>query len=141
VTTSTQPDVTRSPEWQKLQAHHTDVADLHLWELFDTDAERGRDFTVTAGGLFIDYSLHRIDRTTLGLLTDLARAAGVEEHRDRMLRGDHVNTTENRAVLHTALRRPADAALPLEGRDVAADVHRVTTARMVFRLRQTAIAH
>ncbi|MBC2644661.1 MULTISPECIES: glucose-6-phosphate isomerase [unclassified Rhodococcus (in: high G+C Gram-positive bacteria)] len=125
MTTSTQPDVTRSPEWQKLQAHHADVADLHLRELFDTDPDRGRDFTVTAGDLYIDYSMHRIDRTTLGLLTDLARATGLEEHRDRMLRGDRVNITENRAVLHTALRLPADAALTVDGRDVVADVHRV----------------
>ncbi|MDV6285058.1 glucose-6-phosphate isomerase [Rhodococcus jostii] len=125
MTTSTQSDVTRFPEWQKLQAHHADVADLHLRELFDTDPGRGRDLTVTAGDLYIDYSLHRIDRTTLALLTDLARAAGLEEHRDRMLRGDHLNTTEDRAVLHTALRLPADAALTVGGRNVVADVHRV----------------
>jgi glucose-6-phosphate isomerase len=125
VTISTHSDVTRSPQWQKVQAHHTDVAGLHLRELFDTDPDRGRDLTVTAGDLFIDYSLHRIDRTTLGLLTDLARAAGLKERRDRMLRGDRINTTEDRAVLHTALRLPADATLTAGGRNVVADVHRV----------------
>ncbi|MDV7090269.1 glucose-6-phosphate isomerase [Rhodococcus opacus] len=125
MTTSTQSSITRSPEWRKLQAHHADVADQHLRELFDTDPDRGRDFTVTAGDLYIDYSLHRIDRSTLGLLTDLSRAAGVEERRDRMLCGDHVNTTEDRAVLHTALRLPAGAALTVDGSDVVADVHRV----------------
>ena len=125
MTISTQSDVTRSPEWQKLQAHHADVADLHLRELFDTDPDRGRDLTVTAGDLFIDYSLHRIDRSTLGLLTDLARAVGLEEHRDRMLRGERVNTTEDRAVLHTALRLPRPSELRADGRDVVADVHQV----------------
>ncbi|PBC51725.1 glucose-6-phosphate isomerase [Rhodococcus sp. ACPA1] len=125
MTISTQSDVTRSPEWQKLQAHHADVADLHLRELFDTDPDRGRDLTVTAGDLFIDYSLHRIDRRTLGLLTDLARAVGLEEHRDRMLRGERVNTTEDRAVLHTALRLPRPSELRADGRDVVADVHEV----------------
>lgn len=125
MTISTQSDVTRSPEWQKLQAHHADVADLHLRELFDTDPDRGRDLTVTAGDLFIDYSLHRIDRRTLGLLTDLARAVGLEEHRDRMLRGERVNTTEDRAVLHTALRLPRSSELQVGGHDVVADVHEV----------------
>ena len=125
MTTSTQSVLTRSPEWQKLQAHHTDVAELHLRELFATDPERGRDLTVTAGDLYIDYSLHRIDRTTLGLLTDLARAVDLEHRRDRMLRGDRVNTTENRAVLHTALRLPADATLTVDAHNVVADVHRV----------------
>ncbi|MGW4126399.1 glucose-6-phosphate isomerase, partial [Nocardia sp. NPDC004711] len=122
---STQPNLTRSPEWDKLQAHYANVAELHLREWFDTDPERGRDLTVTAGDLYIDYSLNRIDRNTLGLLTDLARAAGLEEHRDRMLRGDHVNTTENRAVLHTALRLPLEATLTAGGRNVVADVHHV----------------
>ncbi|MGW5153227.1 glucose-6-phosphate isomerase [Rhodococcus koreensis] len=117
--------MTRSPEWRKLQAHHSEVADLHLRELFGTDPGRGRDLTLTAGDLYIDYSMHRIDRTTLGLLTDLAHAAGLEERRDRMLSGEHANTTEDRAVLHTALRLPADTALPVDGRDVVADVHRV----------------
>ncbi|RZI89008.1 MAG: glucose-6-phosphate isomerase, partial [Microbacterium sp.] len=125
MTISTPSDVTRSPQWQKLRAHHADVADLHLRELFATDPERGRDLTVTAGDLFIDYSLHRIDRRTLALLTDLARAAGLEERRDGMLRGDNVNTTEDRAVLHTALRLPRSSELQVGGHDVVADVHEV----------------
>ncbi|MFD7008056.1 glucose-6-phosphate isomerase [Rhodococcus jostii] len=125
MTISTHSDVTRSAEWQKLRAHHTEVAGLNLRELFDTDPDRGHDLTVTAGDLFIDYSLHRIDRSTLGLLTDLARAVGLEEHRDRMLRGDRVNTTEDRAVLHTALRLPRSSDLQVGGDDVVADVHRV----------------
>ena len=81
---------------------------LHLRELFDADPGRGHDLTVTAGDLFIGYSLHGIDRNTLGLLTDLSRRAGVEERRDSMLGlgGERVNATENRAVLHTALRLP-----------------------------------
>ncbi|MDV6248050.1 glucose-6-phosphate isomerase [Rhodococcus opacus] len=125
MTTSTQPDITRTPAWQKLKAHHSEVAKLHLRELFESDPNRGRDLTVTAGDLFIDYSLHRIDRNTIDLLTDLARAAGLEERRDSMLGGERVNATENRAVLHTSLRLPRSSTLRVDGDDVVADVHRV----------------
>lgn len=118
-------DITATSAWQKLREHHDRIADRHLRELFAEDPERGRELTLTAGDLYIDYSKHRVDRETLRLLVDVARAAGVEERRDAMLRGEHVNVSENRAVLHTALRLPADAVLQVDGRNVVADVHEV----------------
>ena len=78
-----------------------------------------------AADLYLDYSKHRVTRETLGLLVDLAVTAGVQERRDEMLRGDHINTSEDRAVLHTALRLPSDAALTVDGQHVVADVHEV----------------
>ncbi|MGW5515100.1 glucose-6-phosphate isomerase [Nocardia africana] len=120
-----EPHITRTAEWDTLWAHYIDVADFHLRRWFDADPERGRVLALDAGDLHIDYSLNRIDRNTLELLTDLARAAAVEERRDCMLRGEHINTTEDRAVLHTALRLPADATLTVDGHNIVADVHRV----------------
>ncbi|MGW5073116.1 glucose-6-phosphate isomerase [Rhodococcus sp. NPDC004095] len=118
-------DITATSAWQKLRAHHELVADRHLRELFAEDPERGRELTLTAGDLYIDYSKHRVERETLQLLVEVARAAGVEERRDAMLRGEHVNTSEDRAALHTALRLPQDAELTVDGQDVVADVHNV----------------
>lgn len=122
-------DITGTAAWQELRAHHDLVASTHLREFFAEDPVRGRELTLTAGDLYIDYSKHRVNRETLRLLVELARAAGVEERRDAMLRGDHVNSSEDRAVLHTALRLPADATLTVDGQDVVADVHAVL-ARM-----------
>ncbi|SDC78626.1 glucose-6-phosphate isomerase [Rhodococcus tukisamuensis] len=118
-------DITGTAAWQELRAHHDLVASTHLREFFAEDPVRGRELTLTAGDLYIDYSKHRVNRETLRLLVELARAAGVEERRDAMLRGDHVNSSEDRAVLHTALRLPADATLTVDGQDVVADVHAV----------------
>jgi glucose-6-phosphate isomerase len=118
-------DITATSAWQKLRAHHDVVGARHQRDLFSEDPERGRELTLTAGDLYIDYSKHRVDRETMRLLVDVARVAGVEERRDAMLRGDHVNTSENRAALHTALRLPRDASLTVDGQDVVADVHEV----------------
>ena len=118
-------DVTETPVWKKLTDHQQAVAQLHLRELFDADPHRGTDLTVTAGDLYVDYSKHRVTRETLGLLLDLARAAGVEEQRDAMFAGEHINTSEDRAVLHTALRERRDATLTVDGQDVIGDVHHV----------------
>ncbi|NHU47663.1 glucose-6-phosphate isomerase [Rhodococcus sp. A14] len=118
-------DVTDIPLWKKLADHQQEVAALHLRELFDTDPNRGTDLTVTAADLFIDYSKHRVTRETLGLLLDLARAAGVEEQRDAMFAGAHINVSEDRAVLHTALRERRDSTLVVDGQDVIGDVHHV----------------
>ncbi|MFD5330254.1 glucose-6-phosphate isomerase, partial [Streptomyces sp. NPDC127092] len=95
-------DLTRTPIWEKLAAHQSTVSFLHLRDLFATDPNRGSDLTVTAGDLYVDYSKHRVTRETLGLLLELARAAGLEQHRDAMFSGVHVNCSEDRAVLHTA---------------------------------------
>jgi glucose-6-phosphate isomerase len=118
-------DVTRTPVWTKLSDHKLTVVELHLRELFDTDPHRGTDLTVTAADLYVDYSKHRVTRETLGLLLDLARAAGVEEQRDAMFAGAHINVSEDRAVLHTALRERRDATLMVDGQDVIGDVHDV----------------
>ncbi|MBC2637923.1 MULTISPECIES: glucose-6-phosphate isomerase [unclassified Rhodococcus (in: high G+C Gram-positive bacteria)] len=118
-------EVTGTALWEKLADHQKTVAPLHLRELFDADPTRGRDLTVTAADLYIDYSKHRITRETLGLLLDLAKAAGVEEHRDAMFSGAHINTSEDRAVLHTAMRMPPDGELIVDGQDVIGDVHAV----------------
>jgi glucose-6-phosphate isomerase len=96
--------------------------------LFAEDPDRGRDLTLTVGDLYIDYSKHRVTRETLALLVDLARAAGLESRRDAMYAGEHINTSEDRAVLHTALRLPRDTTLSVDGQDVVADVHSVLDA-------------
>ncbi|WP_441958107.1 glucose-6-phosphate isomerase [Mycolicibacterium houstonense] len=118
-------DITATPAWQALTKHYEEIRDTHLTELFDQDPARGTELVLTVGDLYIDYSKHRVTRRTLELLTDLARAAGLEARRDAMFAGEHINTSEDRAVLHTALRLPADAALTVDGQDVVADVHEV----------------
>ena len=114
--------------WEALRRHHDQIADTTLREFFAADDNRGRDLTLTVGDLYIDYSKHRVDRETLTLLVDLARAAGLEQRRDAMYAGEHINTSEDRAVLHTALRLPRDATLSVDGQDVVADVHEVLDA-------------
>ncbi|MDD4866424.1 MAG: glucose-6-phosphate isomerase [Mycobacterium sp.] len=122
------PDITASPAWDALRRHHEQIGRTHLRELFDDDPDRGRAFTVTVGDLYIDYSKHRVTRETLQLLVELARVAHLEERRDQMFSGAHINTSEDRAVLHTALRLPRDAELVVDGQDVVADVHAVLDA-------------
>lgn len=118
-------DITATPAWQALSKHYDEIGDIHLTELFAEDPNRGTELVLTVGDLYIDYSKHRITRRTLELLTDLARTAGLEGRRDAMFAGEHINTSEDRAVLHTALRLPADAALTVDGQNVVADVHSV----------------
>ncbi len=121
-------DISASAAWEALSRHHDQVATTTLREFFADDPARGRELTLTVGDLYIDYSKHRVTRETLALLVDLARAAGLEQRRDAMLTGEHINTSEDRAVLHTALRLPRDAALTVDGQDVVADVHDVLDA-------------
>ena len=111
--------------WQALRHHHDQIADTTLRELFAEDPDRGRDLTLTVGDLYIDYSKHRVTRETLALLVDLARTAGLESRRDAMYAGEHINTSEDRAVLHTALRLPRDTTLSVDGQDVVAFAQRV----------------
>jgi len=118
-------DITTTSAWKALSAHHAAVEATTLRELFADDPDRGRELTLTVGDLYIDYSKHRVTRETLALLLDLARAAGLEERRDAMFAGQHINTSEDRAVLHTALRLPRGASLVVDGQDVVADVHSV----------------
>jgi glucose-6-phosphate isomerase len=119
-------DLSSAPEWRALQSHYDDTGrDLELRQLFADDPGRAGRLTATAGDLVLDYSKHRVTDETLRLLFGVARAAGVAERRDAMWRGEHVNTTENRAVLHVALRMPPGTALGVDGQDVTGDVHGV----------------
>ncbi|MDT5074432.1 MAG: glucose-6-phosphate isomerase [Mycobacterium sp.] len=119
------PDVTATPAWNALVRHHDEIGAKHLREFFDEDPARGRELTLTVADLYVDYSKHRVTRETLKLLVDLAKAANLEGRRDAMFAGEHINTSEDRAVLHTALRLPKGAELTVDGQDVVADVHRV----------------
>ncbi|OBF27698.1 glucose-6-phosphate isomerase [Mycobacterium sp. ACS1612] len=118
-------DISATPAWQALQRHHNEISGKTLRELFAEDPERGTELTLSVGDLYIDYSKHRVSRETLGLLLDLARAANLEQHRDAMFSGVHINTSENRAVLHTALRDPVGVELTVDGQNVVEDVHAV----------------
>jgi glucose-6-phosphate isomerase len=119
------PDIAATPAWQALQRHHDEIGDKHLRELFAEDPERGTQLALTVGDLYIDYSKHRVTRETLHLLIDLARTARLEQQRDAMFSGVHINTSENRAVLHTALRDPRGVELVVDGQNVIEDVHAV----------------
>ena len=114
-----------SAAWRALQAHHEQVKGLHLRELFQRDPRRGERMAAEGAGLYLDYSKHRITDDTLRLLLDLARERGVEQRRDAMFRGEKINNTEHRAVLHVALRAPRGSRIEVDGRDVVPEVHAV----------------
>jgi glucose-6-phosphate isomerase len=118
-------DVRATPEWQALATHADEIAGVHLRELFDADPGRAKRMTLQAGDLVFDYSKQRVSGETLRLLLALAARAGVAARRDAMFAGEHINVTEDRAVLHVALRMPADASLVVDGQDVVADVQAV----------------
>jgi glucose-6-phosphate isomerase len=111
--------------WQALDRHHGEMAGQHLRDLFAADPGRGERLTAEAAGIFLDYSKNRVTDETMALLVELARESGVAEHRDAMFRGEHINVSEGRAVLHVALRMPRDASLVVDGADVVAEVHEV----------------
>jgi len=115
--------------WQALERHYAEISGTHLRDLFAADPGRGERLTAEAVGIYLDYSKNRITDETLALLVELAEESGVAERRDAMFRGEHINVSENRAVLHTALRLPATATLVVDGQDVVAEVHAVL-ARM-----------
>ena len=117
--------IDRTPQWWALAAHQAEIADVHLRDLFASDPTRGARYAIELVDLYVDWSKHRLDDTSLALLFDLARAAGVEELRDAMFRGDRINVTEDRAVLHTALRAPRGDVIEFDGADVVAPVHEV----------------
>lgn len=118
-------DITASTAWRNLLDHHREIAGTTLRELFAADPDRGSEFVFRVGDLYIDYSKHRVTRETLRLLTALADEAGVAARRDAMFAGEHINATEDRAVLHTALRAPSSLDLQVDGQDVTGDVHDV----------------
>ena len=127
--------IDQTPAWAALRAHVDAVRDVHLRDLFAADSGRASRFTAEGAGLFLDYSKHRITADTLPLLLELARTAGVEARREAMFAGARINVTENRSVLHTALRLPRDARLVVDGQDVAAEVHEVLDRMADFAVR------
>lgn len=118
-------DITASAQWSELAKVYEDKRDLNLRELFAADADRARNFTFDAAGLHVDLSKNLIDGDIVKQLVEVAKAADLEARRDAMFAGERINNTENRAVLHTALRIPAEDDLSVDGQDVAADVHEV----------------
>ncbi|MGV9723869.1 glucose-6-phosphate isomerase [Nocardia beijingensis] len=118
-------DITATAAWRKLHDHHGAVAGRHLREFFADDPARGSELTVQVADLHIDYSKHRVNRETLHLLVELAHEAGVPQRRDAMFRGEHINTSEDRAVGHVALRLPAGETMIIDGVDAGAEVHEV----------------
>jgi glucose-6-phosphate isomerase len=120
-----QPSLTSSAAYQALQTHTIDAEDWQMRDLFAADGQRFERLSVEAAGLFLDYSKNRLDGRTLDLLASLARERGVERLRDAMFAGEKINVTENRAVLHTALRAPREQQITVDGQDVTADVHAV----------------
>jgi glucose-6-phosphate isomerase len=113
------------PAWQSLRQHADSLRDVHLRTLFAEDPARGERLTAEVGGLFLDYSKNRINDETLRLLVGLAEESGLRDRIDAMFRGDKINITENRAVLHVALRAPRDAEIFVDGKNVVPDVHAV----------------
>lgn len=118
-------DIRNTVAWQALDTHYNEFADVTLRQLFADDPDRAQRFTLDAAGLHVDLSKNLFKQDTLRLLTDLAAAADLEGQRDAMFAGKHLNSTEDRAVLHTALRLPPEAELTVDGQDVAEDVHEV----------------
>ncbi|WP_344631651.1 glucose-6-phosphate isomerase [Streptomyces glaucosporus] len=115
----------RMPQWQALARHREELGEVHLRELFAEDPRRGERYGVQVGDLYLDYSKNLVTDETLRLLRELAEAAGVAGLRDAMFRGERINTTERRAVLHTALRAPRDAVIEVDGENVVPAVHAV----------------
>jgi glucose-6-phosphate isomerase len=124
--------LTDSTAWQALEAHHAKIKDAHLRQLFADDPGRAERFTVDGVGISLDYSKNRITGETMGLLLDLAKERGIAERRDAMFRGERINVSENRAVLHVALRAPHDEVIELDGHNVVPDVHEVLDRMAAF---------
>ena len=113
------------PAWKGLEQHHTEIARRHLRDLFAEDPKRAERYAVDGAGLHLDYSKNRITDQTLRLLLQLADESGLRQHIDAMFRGERINVSENRSVLHVALRMPQDETLIVDGKNVVADVHEV----------------
>jgi glucose-6-phosphate isomerase len=127
-----EPQLRQRQAWQALEQHHSEIGERHLRELFAEDSDRGEGLVAEGAGLFLDYSKNRITDETLKLLTQLADESGVAERRDAMFRGEHINVSEDRAVLHVALRMPKDRSLIVDGEDVVKQVHEVLDRMSAF---------
>ena len=117
--------LTQRPAWQALEQHYQKIRDAHLRQLFADDPGRGERLALEAVGIYLDYSKNRITDETLRLLLELANSSGLRERIDAMFRGDKINVTENRAVLHVALRAPRDTSIVVDGENVVPEVHKV----------------
>jgi len=126
------PRLRERPAWAALERHADEVRGLHLRDLFASDPTRGERLAAQGADIYLDYSKNRITDDTLRLLLALARESGLAERAEAMFRGDRINTTENRSVLHVALRMPRGTSLVVEGRDVVADVHEVLDRMSAF---------
>jgi len=124
--------LTERKAWHALEEHYRQIREAHLRDLFAADPQRGERMTVEAAGLFLDYSKNRITGETLRLLLALAEESGLRARIDAMFRGDKINLTENRAVLHVALRAPKDAVIQVDGRNVVPEVHAVLGKMAAF---------
>jgi glucose-6-phosphate isomerase len=124
--------LTLLPAWTSLAKHSTEIKKVHLRELFAEDAIRGERFTGEAAGLFLDYSKNRVTQTTLKLLLQLAEECDLRGRIDAMFRGERINITENRAVLHVALRAPKNATITLDGKNVVPEVHAILDKMTAF---------
>src|SRR5579871_1462336 len=119
------PPLRKRPAWALLERHWQVIMARHLRQLFAEDPGRGERLVAEGVGIYLDYSKNRITDETLGLLLQLARESGLQERIEAMIRGDRINVSENRAVLHVALRAPRGSSILLDGRDVVPDVHAV----------------
>jgi glucose-6-phosphate isomerase len=128
----TTPALRTRPAWASLKKHHQKMRRVHLRQLFAKDRERGERMAVEAAGIYFDYSKNRITDETLGLLLQLAEEAGLRERIDAMFRGDKINVSEKRAVLHVALRAPRDASIVHDGQNVVPEVHAVLDKMAAF---------
>jgi glucose-6-phosphate isomerase len=118
--------ITSTPEWRALLDHHRKLSDVHLRDFFAEDPDRGRTLTVDAADLHLDYSKNRLTEETIALLVAVAERAGLRERIDAMWAGEHINVTEDRPVLHVALRAPASQVITADGHNVVPDVHEVS---------------
>jgi glucose-6-phosphate isomerase len=124
--------LTKRKAWTALKTHYKTVQPLHLKKLFDDDPKRAEKFTTEALGIYLDYSKNRITDSTLKLLLDLAKESGLRARIEAMFRGDKINITENRAVLHVALRAPKNETILVDGKNVVPDVHAVLDKMSAF---------
>ena len=124
--------LTKRPAWKALAAHHKKIEKLHLRKLFANDPERGERLTVDAAGLYLDYSKNRITNQTVKLLVQLAKESKLSEQIAAMFSGEKINLTENRAVLHVALRAPKGSTIIVDGKNVVSEVHAVLDKMAAF---------
>src|SRR5580698_7612902 len=124
--------LTKRAAWKALQDHYEQIRNQHLRNLFAGDPKRGERLTAEAAGIFLDYSKNRITDETVRLLLSLAEESGLRQRIDAMFRGDKINVTEKRAVLHVALRAPKDASIVVDGENVVPQVHAVLDKMAAF---------